>query len=144
MKLESIRETPGEGKIEEGADSTTRERPDISTPYVTPTNQMEETIAGIWKKFLGIEKVGIHDNFFELGATSLDIIQVNNKLKDALGRNIPVVRMFEFPTIGTLAKKLSADETGENQPDSKRDRSEEIEDGKKLLSQRLQKRLRQR
>jgi acyl transferase domain-containing protein len=144
VKLEFIREAPQQEEMEDLADTYVQERPVLSTPYVTPTNKMEEMIANVWSKFLGIEKIGIHDNFFELGATSLDIIQVNNKLKTLLKQSIPVVRMFEFPTVNSLAKRLSTEETGENLPGGKRDRSEEIEDGKKLLSQRLQKRLGQR
>lgn len=83
------------------------QRPDLSNAYVAPRNQMEKVIVGIWEKLLGIEKVGIYDNFFELGADSLHIIKVNEQLKKVLHRNIPIDTMFAYPSIDALVKYLS-------------------------------------
>jgi acyl carrier protein len=89
---------------------TLQPRPDLSSPFTPPESQLERLIADIWQKLLGVEKIGIYDNFFDLGATSLDIIQVNKKLMQKLERNIPVDMMFEYPSIASLAKYLSGSE----------------------------------
>jgi hypothetical protein len=56
--------------------------------------------------YLGYDKLGIDDNFFELGLSSLDIIQINEKLKTIFHKDLAVVTMFSYPTIGTLAEFL--------------------------------------
>ncbi|NIO84636.1 MAG: hypothetical protein GTN68_29150, partial [Candidatus Aminicenantes bacterium] len=50
---------------------------------------MERRIAGLWQEILGIDKIGIHDDFFELGGNSLNIVQLNGLLKKELDRDIP-------------------------------------------------------
>jgi polyketide synthase PksJ len=81
-------------------------RPDMNSPYVPPDNEVERTIAEVWQRVLGIEHVGIHDNFFELGGTSLVGLQLVAELKQALGIDVPVVSIFEAPTIHALSKQL--------------------------------------
>jgi amino acid adenylation domain-containing protein len=70
--------------------------------YVAPGNEKEKQIAQLWKEILKVEKVGIHDNFFDLGGNSLDVIKLNNRIKEEFKKEIPVVRMFEYPTIHTF------------------------------------------
>lgn len=116
-------------------------RPDVSTAYAPPEDELEQTMADLWRDYLGIDQVGLHDNFFELGATSLDIIQMNTKLQRALGREVAVVDMFSHPTIHSLAQSLRRAAHKETvPPDATADRSERIDDGKNRLKQRLQKR----
>lgn len=81
-------------------------RPDLESTYVAPRNRTEQVISAIWKEVLGISQVGIHDNFFDLGGNSLALIKVRSKLRDALQNEIPVVEMFEFPTISALVGRL--------------------------------------
>ncbi|UHA74003.1 type I polyketide synthase [Paenibacillus sp. 481] len=88
-------------------------RPDLTNPYVAPRNQAEKTIADVWKQFFRIDQVGIHDNFFDLGASSLDMIQVTGKLNEALNETIAVVDMFTYPTIHALAQRLTRSEQDE-------------------------------
>jgi acyl transferase domain-containing protein/NADPH:quinone reductase-like Zn-dependent oxidoreductase/acyl carrier protein len=85
---------------------TKHPRPHMSTDYTPPANKNEKMIAEIWQEFLGLEKVGIHDNFFELGASSLDIIQVNNKLNALLGEELSVVNFYTYPTVHSLVDFL--------------------------------------
>ncbi|WP_375501071.1 amino acid adenylation domain-containing protein [uncultured Nostoc sp.] len=82
-------------------------RPTLTTTYEVPQSEMEQQIAKLWQEVLHIEKVGIHDNFFDLGGHSLLMIQVNHKLRTILQRNISVVEMFQNPTIYSLAQYLS-------------------------------------
>jgi acyl transferase domain-containing protein/acyl carrier protein len=89
-------------------------RPDMNSPYVPPDNEMERTIAEVWQRVLGIEHVGIHDNFFELGGTSLVGLQLVAELKQVLGIDVPIVSIFEAPTIHELAKRLSSGQSQHN------------------------------
>ena len=73
---------------------------------VAPRNQVEKQVALIWQEVLGIEQVGIHTSFFDLGGNSLRSIKVNNKLKEVFQKDIPLVKMFEYTTIGELAQYL--------------------------------------
>jgi acyl carrier protein len=82
-------------------------RPELATNYQAPHSEVEKTIAQVWKQVLQIEKVGINDNFFDLGGHSLLVVQVNNKLREFLNRNLSVVEIFQNPTIKSLAEHLS-------------------------------------
>ncbi|MDQ0858858.1 non-ribosomal peptide synthetase [Bacillus sp. V2I10] len=74
--------------------------------YKAPGTHIEITIADIWKQVLGVNKVGIHDHFFELGGNSLNIVQVNERLKEELNIDLPVVALFRHTTIYSLAQQL--------------------------------------
>ncbi|MGD2085957.1 MAG: SDR family oxidoreductase [Candidatus Aminicenantes bacterium] len=76
-------------------------------PYAPARDEWEQNLVDIWQDHLGIERVGVHDNFFDLGATSLDLVQVNKKIMQKSGRSIPVDTMFEYPSIAALAEYLS-------------------------------------
>ncbi|MCB9100063.1 MAG: amino acid adenylation domain-containing protein [Anaerolineales bacterium] len=82
-------------------------RPELGVTYVAPETEIEQTIADLWKEALKVENVGIHDNFFDLGGHSLLLAQVHGKLQQQLGFDLPIVRLFQYPTISTLAKFLS-------------------------------------
>ena len=75
--------------------------------YVAPQSQLEREIADIWRECLKVERVGAHDNFFDLGGHSLLMVQVHSKLRSALGRDLSMVEMFQHPTVGALAEHLS-------------------------------------
>ncbi len=82
-------------------------RPTLATTYEVPQSEIEQQIAKLWQEVLHLDKVGIHDNFFDLGGHSLLMIQVNHKLRAILQRDISVVTMFQNPTIYSLAQYLS-------------------------------------
>jgi acyl carrier protein len=82
-------------------------RPDLETRYVAPQNEVERTLAVIWQKALGLDKVGAHDNFFDLGGHSLLLTEVHSMLQETFKRTISLVDMFRYPTITTLATFLS-------------------------------------
>ncbi|AFY82809.1 non-ribosomal peptide synthetase [Oscillatoria acuminata] len=71
--------------------------------YQKPRTKIEETIASVWKQLLSAERVGIHDNFFEMGGHSLLLMQVHHQLQKTLNREFPLVILFQYPTIATLA-----------------------------------------
>ncbi|MDM8557745.1 amino acid adenylation domain-containing protein [Candidatus Parabeggiatoa sp. HSG14] len=74
--------------------------------YVAPQTQIEQKIAMIWQKILHIKKIGIHDNFFDLGGNSLLLMQVHEQLTNALNQNIQIVTLFQYSTISALAHYL--------------------------------------
>ena len=78
-----------------------------------PTNEVEQAVSSIWRDILALEHVGADDNFFELGGHSLLIVRMQARLSEALDRKVPVVDLFRFPTVRTLARHLVAiDEAG--------------------------------
>jgi acyl carrier protein len=82
------------------------ERPELKAAYVAPRTEVEQTIAQIWQEVLGVDKVGIYDNFFDLGGHSLLIVQVHDKLQEAFERDLPIIEMFRYPSIAALVKYL--------------------------------------
>jgi len=79
--------------------------------YVAPSTATEELLAGIWSEVLKTDRIGIHDNFFDLGGHSFLAIKAHSRLSKTLGREIPLLKLFEYPTLQTLASFL--DETEE-------------------------------
>ncbi|MCU0286701.1 MAG: amino acid adenylation domain-containing protein [Acidobacteria bacterium] len=74
--------------------------------YVTPRNEIEKKIVEIWKEVLGLEKIGVSENFFDIGGTSLDIIRLNVKFKEIFNEEETFVQMFRFPTIRSFGEYL--------------------------------------
>lgn len=106
-------------------------RPEMETVYLPPRTQIERTMAEIWKEALGVDKVGTNDNFFDLGGHSLLIIQLQHKLKKALGREISVLDLFKYPTIGALAGSLSGGDAGRSRKEKNQDRIRKRKDALK-------------
>jgi len=82
-------------------------RPDLTEGYQAPRSELERAIANVWQEVLHVDKVGVNDNFFDLGGHSLLIVQINNKLQEVFNRNLSIVEMFQNPTINSLAQYLS-------------------------------------
>jgi SagB-type dehydrogenase family enzyme len=74
--------------------------------YRAPRNATEQRLVEIWLEVLGLDKVGVEHNFFELGGTSVNMVQIHNRLEAAFEREIPIVVLFEHPTIRSLAEHL--------------------------------------
>jgi hypothetical protein len=74
--------------------------------HVAARTDLERTLAAIWRDQLGLPRVGIHDSFFDLGGHSLLLVATHRKLCAELGRTIPLVLLFEHPTIASLAGRL--------------------------------------
>ena len=83
----------------------------MAVSFVAPANELERLIAGIWSEVLGLEQVGTQDNFFDLGGHSLRLLQVHLKLRQALGRDVPLYELFQYPTVSTLAAHLHRGDT---------------------------------
>jgi non-ribosomal peptide synthetase component F len=71
-----------------------------------PSTQLEQTLVELWQRILRVERVGLDDNFFDLGGDSLMIVAVHSNLQKVFEAEIPVTDLFEFTTIRTLARHL--------------------------------------
>jgi amino acid adenylation domain-containing protein len=79
----------------------------VSQPESPPSNEIERIVAAAWQDALGIPNVGINDNFFDLGAHSLTVAEVQAKLQEALGRDVALLDLFQFSTVSALASHLA-------------------------------------
>ena len=74
-----------------------------------PRSDLERAIAAVWQEVLGVEQVGVEDNFFDLGGHSLLLIKVNSRLREVASGagGLSIIDFFRYPTIGSLAAHLS-------------------------------------
>ncbi|MCP4657727.1 MAG: AMP-binding protein, partial [bacterium] len=102
--LEALPLTPN-GKVDRRAlPAPSGERPELEEAFVGPRNPIEEQLAEIWCQVLGLERVGVHDNFFQVGGHSLLATQVASRVRQDLGVELPLALVFESPTIAGLAE----------------------------------------
>lgn len=79
-----------------------------------PGSEVEQAIAAVWKRVLGLADIGIRDNFFELGGHSILAIKVQAELSQVFGKRLPIVELFRSPTIEGLAARFT--QSGSPQP----------------------------
>lgn len=85
-------------------------RPQLDVEFKSPRTDIEMTIASLWKELLHLEKVGILDNFFDLGGHSLLVTQVHSRLTEIYEKELTIVDLFRFPTIHSLARHIGSTE----------------------------------
>jgi amino acid adenylation domain-containing protein len=83
-------------------------RPPLEEAFVAPRSPLEQVLAGIWSGVLGVENVGIHDHFFDLGGDSIRSLQVAARVREALQIDVSLRELFERPTVAGLADALRA------------------------------------
>jgi acyl transferase domain-containing protein len=81
-------------------------RPNLTTTFVDPQDEVQRRICDVWQEALGIERIGVHDSFFDLGGHSLHAIQVVARLNGEFGTAIPVARLYEGLTPAFLAEVI--------------------------------------
>ncbi|MFK7829713.1 MAG: beta-ketoacyl synthase N-terminal-like domain-containing protein [Congregibacter sp.] len=106
-RAEFLDKNDGVKGTQSGAGGDTRaqhDRPELGTKYSAPESALEVQIAGIWEQFLGIEQIGINDDFFALGGNSLLGAQLVAEINQACVLGLDLSSLFAAPTIGNLAK----------------------------------------
>jgi len=107
----------------EGERGPLRARPVLANTYNPPTNRLESAIASVWQDQLGVDLVGVDDNFFEIGGTSIAGVKIIAVLKEWLHQDIPTVSLYEGPTVSALARVLLHSRTARSY-DAVRERGE--------------------
>jgi amino acid adenylation domain-containing protein len=79
--------------------------------YVGPRTDMERLLADIWMEYLGIKKIGVHDNFFDLGGHSLIAVKIMGRIEKETGKRLPLASLFEAPTVEMLARLFEPGKT---------------------------------
>jgi amino acid adenylation domain-containing protein len=102
----------GNGKLDRGALPEVDAALPLGTVYAAPEGETERLIADVWARALGLERIGVNDNFFDMGAHSLLMIQVHQSLRERLGRNFPLVGLFQYPNVKALAAWLEHEPGG--------------------------------
>ncbi|WP_437297431.1 amino acid adenylation domain-containing protein [Sorangium sp. So ce426] len=97
------------GKVDRRAlPAPERPTPSAEPKIAAPASDIEAVLSEIWRKVLDLDRVGLDDRFFEIGGHSLLLVQVQAALKARLGRSVPIVELFQHPTIRSLAAHLGA------------------------------------
>ena len=116
VELEALPTTPS-GKIDRRSlPEPQPQHANTSSSYVAPRNELESDIARMWQEILQCDReaspkenrVGINDNFFDLGGHSLLIVQLGDRLSEYLQQEIPLVKLFQYPTIASFVEYLNS------------------------------------
>lgn len=83
-----------------------KNRPDLPMPYVAPTTATERILAEIWSEQLGIDKVGVHDGFLELGGDSLLAARVVARVRQAVAADLSASRLLEATTVCIMGELI--------------------------------------
>ncbi|MBB6109293.1 amino acid adenylation domain-containing protein [Mucilaginibacter lappiensis] len=83
------------------------QRPDLSTLYKAPSTSIEKNITSVWTNLLQLDKIGLDDNFFQIGGNSLLALKTIAELKQQYNYTIAVTKLYQYPTVAGLASLLS-------------------------------------
>ncbi|MGV9700199.1 amino acid adenylation domain-containing protein [Streptomyces sp. NPDC003470] len=107
VPLERIPLTPN-GKTDRRAlPAPAFDRSGLGAVYTAPRTDAERTVAEVWSEVLGVDRIGVHDDFFALGGHSLLATQVVSRLRRRLGADVPVRTLFSAPTPALLAEAVT-------------------------------------
>ena len=109
VELSSLPQMPN-GKVDRSAlPDPQLEQQGASEEYIEPRTELEETIAGIWAGQLGIECVGVKDDFFDLGGNSLIAVRLFAQINEKCCVNLRLTVLFENPTVEQLASVIESE-----------------------------------
>ncbi|MDQ3703449.1 MAG: alpha/beta fold hydrolase, partial [Chloroflexota bacterium] len=82
---------------------------DAAATYIAPRNDVERTLAQFWQDLMGLERVSVHDDFFELGGYSLIAVRLFAKIKKAFGIDLSLATLFQAPTVAACAEVIAGE-----------------------------------
>jgi acyl transferase domain-containing protein/thioesterase domain-containing protein/acyl carrier protein len=97
---------PRAPRASRGPASPLQPRPGLRAPHVAPRDETERRIAAICGELLGVENIGVHDDFFELGADSLITLRITDRIRQELGKEVPAHAAFRGSTVERMARAL--------------------------------------
>jgi acyl carrier protein len=86
-------------------------RPELPYAYVAPQTVLQEVLATVWRGILGIDKIGVEDDFFELGGDSVLATQIISRVREMFRMDLPLIVLFDAPTVEKLAQFMIENET---------------------------------
>jgi amino acid adenylation domain-containing protein len=104
--MEAFPLTPNEKIDRKALPVPEQNRPELSRAFVAPRDEIERQLASIWEKVLGVQPVGMADNFFDLGGHSLLAAKVFSQIEKQIGKKLPLATLFRAPTIDQIAALL--------------------------------------
>jgi len=107
---------PREGSARQAAAVGSYPRPGLRTDYVVPRSETERRIADLWQDLLGLEAVGVHDSFLDLGGDSLLATRLIARMRDAFDLDLPVRVFFERSTVAELSEAVEEARRREESP----------------------------
>jgi len=106
VMLEKFTLTPN-GKVDRRALPLPEQtRPELEPTYVAPRTPVEKTLAEMWAEVLGVERVGVNDNFFDMGGHSLLAVRLFIRIRKWTGLDLPLATLLRTPTVRALAELL--------------------------------------
>jgi hypothetical protein len=112
------------GKIDDRALSQLGISADRDAERVMPSSLTERTVATVWRDVLGIDEIGLHDNFFDLGGHSLLVPRVHRRLQDEFRTRLSIVDLFRHPSVADLAAHLEGVGSGSESLDESEKRAQ--------------------
>jgi acyl carrier protein len=111
VALNALPLTPS-GKVDRSAlPPAESSRPELDTPYVAPRTPLEKQLAEIWADVLGLDRIGVNDDFFHLGGQSLLASQIISRITQKFRIELPLQLLFQAPTVAEMAAVISQHET---------------------------------
>lgn len=100
---------PGNDETDTASEGTD----DPARAYAAPGTPVEKELAGLWQKLLGVGRIGLNDDFFELGGSSIIAASLFASIEKMFGKRLPLAVLYEAPTIGKLAAHLGNERPGD-------------------------------
>lgn len=108
LELDGLVAQAAQGHADPNPTGQKFQRPELDTDFEVPTNDIERMLAGFWQELLGVEQIGIQDNFFDLGGHSLIAVRLFAMVRNAYRIDFPISILFEAPTIAKCAALIAA------------------------------------
>jgi aspartate racemase len=116
VTLEALPLTPN-GKVNRRAlPAPDTARPELEKAFVIPRDTLEVQLVKIWEEILGVQVIGVRDNFFDLGGHSLLGVRLFARIKEEFGQELPLATLFQAPTVEQLADVLRRSQAGWTPP----------------------------